>query len=61
MTESFWGAVQEVVDHYLPDEEDDWEVTGGEGGDGHIVHPLKVLRAGFEAHHKQRQGTATTS
>jgi hypothetical protein len=61
MTESFWGAVQEVVDHYLPDEEAELEVTGGEGGDGHIVHYLKALRAGLEVHHKQRQGTATTS
>jgi hypothetical protein len=61
MTESFWVAVQEVVDHYLPDEETDWEVTGSKEGDEHIVHALKVLRAGLEAHHKQRQGAAATS
>ncbi|HEY7315220.1 MAG TPA: hypothetical protein VH643_38160 [Gemmataceae bacterium] len=60
MTESFWVAVQEVVDHYLPDEEDDLEVTGEEG-DGHIVHDLKVLQAELKARHKQRQGTAPTS
>jgi hypothetical protein len=36
-------------------------VEGIGSDDGHIVHPLKVLRAGLEAHHKHRQGTATTS
>lgn len=60
MSVSFWDAVQKVVDHYLPDEVADWEVTGGEEGDGHVVHLLKELRAGLEAH-QQRQGAASTS
>jgi hypothetical protein len=61
MTESFWSAVQAVLDYCLPDEEKDWEDREGDERDGHIVHALRVLQAGLEAHHKQRQGAAPTS
>jgi hypothetical protein len=54
MTESFWNALEKVLDYTLLDEERDYEARAeaGEDEETHIVHDLRTLKAALDAHRK---------
>jgi hypothetical protein len=62
MTEQFWKALATVVDHFMPDEEEHYEMLDEDERDApHIVHDLRILQAELPQHWRLKSPGAAHS